>query len=328
MNNPDNHSSAQQSLPIKIISIIGGILSSCAFVGFLAIAGLYDSALAQLIFGIGFIAGAIWLDKQYNSILLDTISISLFLIGGILIGIGLNEFGVSETLTYLIFIAIAAISLYLTQNQVLALVAMLSIHASIIAILFSNNLYEILLGYTPLLAATCYFVYTHHSWFVQQGGKLAQLYPAIRTASTLSFLSELYLLGIRMTTPISPQLFWIASVGTIGTILYQVNGLYKQFNPEETNPPIALLLLITLLLLPTLFAPAISGAILVVLLSFQFGYKTGFVLGILSGIYFISQYYYDLSFTLLTKSILLLISGALFLVLYFFLHKKMSPNEN
>jgi hypothetical protein len=328
MNNPDNHSSAQQSLPIKIISIIGGILSSCAFVGFLAIAGLYDSALAQLIFGIGFIAGAIWLDKQYNSILLDTISISLFLIGGILIGIGLNEFGVSETLTYLIFIAIAAISLYLTQNQVLALVAMLSIHASIIAILFSNNLYEILLGYTPLLAATCYFVYTHHSWFVQQGGKLAQLYPAIRTASTLSFLSELYLLGIRMTTPISPQLFWIASVGTIGTILYQVNGLYKQFNPEETNPPIAHLLLITLLLLPTLFAPAISGAILVVLLSFQFGYKTGFVLGILSGIYFISQYYYDLSFTLLTKSILLLISGALFLVLYFFLHKKMSPNEN
>jgi hypothetical protein len=328
MNNPDNHSSAQPSLPIKIISIIGGILSSCAFVGFLAIAGLYDSALAQLIFGIGFIAGAIWLDKQYNTILLDTISISLFLIGGILIGMGLYEFGISETITYLIFIAIAALSLYLTQNQVLALVALLSIHASIIAIFFSNNQYEILLGYTPLLAVTCYLVYTHSSWFVQQGGKLAQLYPVIRTASTLCFLTALYLLGIRMTTPISPQLFWIASVGIIGTILYQVNGLYKQFNPEETSPPIVLLLLITLLLLPTLFAPAISGAILIVLLGFQFGYKTGFVLGILSGIYFISQYYYDLSFTLLTKSILLLISGSLFLVLYFFLHKKLSPNEN
>ena len=328
MNNPDNHPSAQPSLPIKIISIIGGILSSCAFVGFLSFAGLYDSALAQLIFGIVFIAGAIWLDKQYNTILLDTISISLFLIGGILIGMGLYEFGVSETFTYLIFIAIAALSLYLTQNPVLALVAMLSIHASIIAILFSNNLYEILLGYTPLLAATCYFVYTHHSWFVQQGGKLAQLYPAIRTASTLSFLSALYLLAIRMSTPISPQLFWIASIGIIGTILYQVSRLYKQFKPEETSPPIVLLLLITLLLLPTLFAPAISGAILVVLLGFQFGYNKGFVLGILSGIYFISQYYYDLSFTLLTKSILLLISGALFLVLYFFLNKKLSPNEN
>ncbi|MBL7769013.1 MAG: DUF4401 domain-containing protein [Flavipsychrobacter sp.] len=328
MNNPDNHSSAQPSLPIKIISIIGGILASCAFVGFLFIAGLYESALAQLIFGIVFIAGAIWLDKQYNNILLDTFSISLFLIGGILIGIGLNEFGVSETLTYLIFIAIAALSLYMTQNQVLALVAMLSIHASIIAILFSNNQYEFLLVYTPLLAATCYFVYTHSSWFGQQEGKPAQLYPAIRTASTLSFLSALYLLGIRMTTPISPHLFWIASVGIIGTILYQVNELSKEFNAEETGPQMKLLLLVTLLLLPTLFAPAISGAILLVLLGFQFGYKTGFVLGILSGIYFISQYYYDLSFTLLTKSILLLISGALFLVLYFFLHKKLSPNEN
>lgn len=327
MNNPDNHPSAQNSLPIKIISIIGGMLASCAFVGFLSLAGLYESALAQLIFGFGFIAGAIWLDKLYNTILLDTISISLFLIGGILIGIGLNEFGVSETFTYVLFISIAVVSLYLTQNQVLALVAMLTIHASIVAILFTNNQYEILLVYTPLLATTCYFVYTNSSWFVHQGGKLAQLYPVIRTASTLSFLSTLFLLGIRMTTPISPQLFWIASVGIIGTILYQVNGLYKQINAEEAGPPIMHLILITLLLLPTLFAPAIPGAILLLLLGFQFGYKTGFVLAILSSIYFISQYYYDLSFTLLTKSILLLISGSLFLLLYFLVTTKLSSNE-
>ena len=44
-------------------------------------------------------------------------------------------------------------------------------------------------------------------------------------------------------------------------------------------------------------------------------------------IYFISQYYYDLNFTLLTKSILLFSSGVLFLLLYLFTHKNLTQNE-
>jgi len=82
-----------------------------------------------------------------------------------------------------------------------------------------------------------------------------------------------------------------------------------------------------LLLLPTVLSPAISGAILIILLSFLVNYKTSLVIGIAAFIYFVSQYYYDLHFTLLTKSILLFSSGILFLGLYLLTHKKLTSNE-
>src|SRR5690606_41366096 len=40
-----------QSLSIKILSIFGGILASLAFLGFLFIAGLYNSDVGLLVFG-------------------------------------------------------------------------------------------------------------------------------------------------------------------------------------------------------------------------------------------------------------------------------------
>ncbi|WP_417936263.1 DUF4401 domain-containing protein [Flagellimonas ochracea] len=75
--------------------------------------------------------------------------------------------------------------------------------------------------------------------------------------------------------------------------------------------------------MPTLFAPGISGSLLIVLLCFKVNYKTGFIIGIISLIYSIGQYYYDLSFTLLTKSIILFLSGVLLLVFYMVFNKKL-----
>ncbi len=75
-------------------------------------------------------------------------------------------------------------------------------------------------------------------------------------------------------------------------------------------------ILSVLLLTSTLLSPAISGAFLIILVSVLVHYKTGLAIGILAFIYFIIQYYYDLNFTLLTKSILLMSSGVVFLAFY------------
>src|SRR5690606_13137026 len=80
-------------------------------------------------------------------------------------------------------------------------------------------------------------------------------------------------------------------------------------------------------LLPTLYAPSISGALLIVLLSFLVNYRTGFAIGIIALIYFVVQYYYDLNLSLLTKSIILFSSGTVFLVFYFFFTKMTKDNE-
>jgi len=79
--------------------------------------------------------------------------------------------------------------------------------------------------------------------------------------------------------------------------------------------------------LPTAFSPVILGILLIILLSFLVNYKLGLSVGILTFIYFICQYYYDLNYTLLTKSILLFSSGILFLIFYIFIHKYLGSNE-
>lgn len=313
MNNPNNVPAEQNSIAIKILSVAGGVLACLAFLGFLFITNLFESTLALCICGGIFISGAIWLSVQYGTVLLDTISISLLLAGGILLALGFNQFGVSTTLSCLIFMLIAAFALCTTAHQAINLVAWLTIHGGVIVILFENDLQFLLLGYIPFLALACYVAYA---------GLLA-----LRVAVTLSLLSALYLLGAGHTPPVSPQLYWIASVGIIATLLYLAAYIHQQLVPDTREVPVNLLVLVALVLLPTLFAPSISGSLLIVFLGFQFGYRTGLVLGIFSGVYAISRYYYDLNFSLLTKSILLMASGALLLLLYFYVTPKLKAFE-
>ena len=68
----------KSSLAIKILSIFGGFLATLTFLGFLVIARLYNSEFGLLIFGTVFIVSAIWLNKAYDKLIIDTFSISIY----------------------------------------------------------------------------------------------------------------------------------------------------------------------------------------------------------------------------------------------------------
>jgi uncharacterized membrane protein len=91
------------SLAIKVLSVFGGLLASLAFSGFLLPAGLYNSVFALLIFGTLCIGGAIWINKESGKIFIDTIRVSAFIIGFILLGLGLENLA-TQTLTSVVFI--------------------------------------------------------------------------------------------------------------------------------------------------------------------------------------------------------------------------------
>src|SRR5690606_29838535 len=74
-------------LYIKILSILGGFLSTLAFLGFLVLAGLYDSELGLVIFGVIFIIAALWINKVLHSLLLDTASICVYIVGYVLLAL-------------------------------------------------------------------------------------------------------------------------------------------------------------------------------------------------------------------------------------------------
>ena len=124
-----------------------------------------------------------------------------------------------------------------------------------------------------------------------------------------------------------PHFIWISSLVVIACLLFLVNALMNFLGTRDIKTRIWVFLVSACLLGTTVLNPAISGALLVILLGFRAGHRTGFVTGALSFVYFISQYYYDLSFTLLVKSELMLLTGLLFFLLYFFIHKKLHSHE-
>lgn len=316
-----------QSLSIKILSVFGGILASLAFLGFLFIAGLYNSDVGLLVFGGIFIVGSIWINKEYDKIIIDTVSVSFFIIGFILLGFGCGQLKIDENIISIIFIIIAFGSLSIVQNYILSFVSVIIINGSILALIILNEHYDFIHIYVSLLTLVVTYFFLKESTIITSSKALSKLYNPVRTGLIFSLLAGLVLLRIKEILPVSPDYIWLSSVIIIAVIVYLISQLFNSLNITKTQHKISIYIFTVLALLPTALSPAISGAILIILLSFLINHKTGLALGIISFIYFISQYYYDLNFTLLTKSILLFSTGVLFIALYLFTYKKLTSNE-
>jgi len=316
-----------QSLPIKIVTVFGGILASLAFLGFLLLAGLYNSDVGLLFFGTVCIAGAIWINKRYDKIIVDTVSVSCFIIGFVLIVFGFSQLNINENIISIIVIVISCASLCIVQNYMLSFISVLVINGSILTLIISNERYGLIHIYVSALALSITYFFLKEAKMVTAGKALSKLYNPIRTGLIISFLSGLVFLGKKGIFSISPDYIWLSSVVIIAASVFLVSILCDLFGIIKIGHKIGISLFTVLLLLTTALSPAVSGAILIILLSFLVNYKTGLVLGIIALVYFISQFYYDLNLTLLTKSILLFSSGVLFIALYLFTRNKLATNE-
>lgn len=314
------------SVVIKILSIFGGLLATLAFVVFLFILGIYDSEWVMLFLGIALAAVAVIIDRTYNSFILDTFSVCFYMLGVILFALGLATLEVNENQVALLVILMALGGLAITQNYVISFISIITIGAAILFLIMSyhipNAIHGYLLFYTLLLS----YCFLNEAKLLTSSRKLTQLNGPLRIGLVFCLLFGLVAIGKSGLAPISGNYLWISSGVSIGLILYLAAMLLKRFGIEGKKK-VLMLSLCVFTLLPTLFAPAISGALLIVLLSFWVNYKTGFVIGIIALIYFVIQYYYDLSLTLLTKSIILFSSGVVFLIFYFFFTKMTKTDE-
>lgn len=317
----------QQSLAIKILSVFGGLMSGCAFVGFLFLTGLFESNQGLILFGSLCIAGSILLNKAVDKIIIDTISVTFYLIGFVLLGIGLSDSIDDESTICFIFMLIAFCSLLIVQNYIISFVSILMINGCIVALLTFNELNSWMYIYIALIAVFITFLFLNEAKILALKNIFSKLYDPLRSALVFTFLGTFIFVNNEKFFSFSYTYFIIASVVIILAILYVVYHLFKILNISKTQHKTITLVATAVLLAPTANSPAISGAILIILLSFMVNYKTGFGLGIIAFIYFISMYYYDLQFTLLTKSIILFSSGILFLAIYFFTRKKLTSNE-
>jgi uncharacterized membrane protein len=317
--------SSKQSLAIKILSIIGGLLASLTFTTFLLITGIYDSAIGLCILGAIFIAASIIINKQYESIILDTVSVSSLIIGFVLFSLGLDKLHFSFDAICTTLIVLSALAVYLVRNYVLVFAALITINASIIMIIVSNDFFYLIHAYTIALTILTVFIFLNEAKLITT--KRGNLYPPLRIALLLSLISILFiasnsnLLGFHIPYP------FISSIVSIFAVLLIIKKVLTILGINNQSQKVLIYLSSAFALAVTTASPGISGTILLLMLTFCVGYKTGFVIAVTAFIYFIAQFYYDLSFTLLNKSMFLFVSGAILLIFYLFTHKKLTDDE-
>lgn len=318
-----NHQLENKSnLAIKILSIFGGFLATLAFLGFLGLLGLYNSDYALLCIGVIFISTAIGLNKIYNKLIIDTLSISTYVIGFSLFVFALSMLDVNENIIAILICFISGLSLIITQNFLLSFISTLVISACFIFLITSNEFYDLIHAYIAINALLLTYVFLYEAKIISISKKLNRLYYPLRIGLVFALLLGLIYIGKRNLVPIDQNLIWLSSIAIILITLFLASRIIAINKLYSVKKKLMVYILTILVLSPTILSPSISGAILIILLSFLVNYKTGFVIGIISIIYFISQYYYDLNFTLLTKSIILFVSGIMFLLFYFFTNRK------
>lgn len=317
----------QAGLAVKVLTIFGGFLATNSFIAFCIAAGLYDSAGGLLVFGIVFIVISILLDRFYDRLIIDTFSVTMFASGLALAGWGTGALDSDLNLIPLSYIGVGIIIVFVARSFILTFLSILLINGSIITLMLMNSYYDLVHLYNTICTLLVTYLFLNEAKAISMNNRFTELYGPFRIGLVFSLLFGLIVLGKKGFIPVSENLVWLSSIVMFAAVLYMVTKILNIMSVMAVRMKLLVLIASGLILLSTVFSPAIAGAILILLLSFKVNYRTGMAIGVIALVYFISQYYYDLNFSLLTKSIMLMSSGSLFLLLYFFTSKKIDSNE-
>ncbi len=317
----------KSSIAIKILSVLGGFFATLAFLGFLLIAGLYDSEAGLVVTGLIFTGAAIWLNVVYKKLIIDTLSVSAYAIGLCLMAFGLLELGAGDNTICVFLMIISLLTIGITKNYILSFVSILTINGCFIYLIIDNDLSSLIHFYDAILLILLTYVFLNEAKLLADKRFPTKLYNPVRIGLMISLITGLVFVGQRGIFDFGIKYIWASSIITIPLTIYVISIIAKIIGVTKTKSLYLIYSCSILFLLPTAMSPAISGALLIILLSFLINFKAGITIGVISFVYFISQYYYDLNYTLLTKSIILFVSGIVFLLFYLFTHKKLAQNE-
>src|SRR5690606_17376348 len=136
-----------------------------------------------------------WLNRKNDRVILDTLSICLYLLGYGLFAMGFDISRAAPIICHLLFVLIAIITLIINRSYILTFVSVLIITGSLIAIIFDleiPNLIHVLMIMITFL--TIYFM-LNEAKFLKIRFTEAKRHQAIRTGLTFSYLLCLYFLG-------------------------------------------------------------------------------------------------------------------------------------
>lgn len=313
---------------IKVVSVLGGFLATLAFLGFLLVSGFYDSGIALVILGAILTIGSISLNRVYDSLVIGSFSVTSYIAGFALLATGLMMEDVNEKGTVYLLMIAAVVALFLTRNYILTFLSVLALGGFCLTLIFLHDIDVLIPTYINVLAGLTTAMFLSEARIRCWGQKANAIYSPVRSALVFSLLVATYMLNRSYVEDM--HFFWELSASALPfvCILFLIRMLLQKLASANNARTKTFVWIVSIaMLLPTVFAPGILVALLLLLLSYYTRYMTGLVLAVLAFIYFTSVFYYDLNVSLLGKSVLLICSGLLFLLLYFVTKRNLKSDE-
>lgn len=322
----EKYDKEHSSLIIKIITILGAFIGSSFMLSFFFAIKLMQEPLSMIVLGIGLIVAAIALSNTSRLLIFETSFIAFLIYGAIILGIGLRDYKFDTSIICLCFFLIGLLIFQFSKNEIQILLGVMTSLASIFWAIHFQKLFWLYHVYNILLTIGLVNVYLKEAQLITNS-YFAKRYNALKNGLIFIFLMCMARVSIKDLNANEIPFNWVSGIGPIFAVSYILGIVLDKVSIQKNSSKLLVQSIILLTLVLTIVFPAISASIVIILLCFLVNYQTGFIIGILSLCYFICQFYYDLSFSLLVKSELLFGSGLLFAVLYFFSSKKLSENE-
>lgn len=318
------------SLAIRILTVAGGIFGSIAFAVALFISGITESAGSLWALCLLSLGGAIWLNFRSGQIIYDTFTICLFLLGLVFLSAALtvtNDAISERSLLHGVALTSALVGM-LARRPVMIFTAFLIINASLFTLMALQENMFLLPWHLSILSVLLTFICLYEARLIVTSRLLLRWLRPLRAGLVFSLTGGLLLYAYRgwiyMPAPAFVPVLFLTLMTCICWVLFR---LFPILNIHKPRQRLLLTSLFLLLLSPAYLYPALAGAFLILLLGFRNNYRLGFAVGVLFFIYALSRFYYDLHTTLLVKSLFLMGSGVLFLILYFSTQKKLRDEK-
>lgn len=303
----------KSNLSIQVLSILGGLLTAGFFIGFLVFIDATRSTTSCFIISTLLITTAVILSRTTSKPFLDAINITFYIAGCTL---PFFTSSLHEEMLYISFVGISIITFLLSKGFMLPLVSVILFNVSLFAEISE------LTSYNPLRIAIVpiFIIFLLLNLFEDQLlVRMPEQQAKYKPLHAGFFVSTLFTLGgmsiFHDDSELISPFIWIGF-----TVLIQQVTQTLKVKSRAIQCYIYMMSLAVCLL--TLYAPYLSGSLLLIFICFHYGYRKEFAASILLFIYTVSKFYYDLSLTLLVKSALLFFTGILLIVTWYFITQK------
>ncbi|PVY44080.1 DUF4401 domain-containing protein [Pontibacter virosus] len=323
----DQATSLLERWPVKVLTILGGLLAMVTLLAGIASFGLLDSGIVTLMLGVIFLIVAEIVIRMQKDTTTDALGVAMNVSGYVLLVFGLGRITDSASVAALTLGIASALVLIFSKSAVCVFISMMVLNGSLLSLIFIHKVYNLSHALIVVLAGMLTLISLYEAKLLALSRRFALVFGPVRMGLIFSLINTLGLFVHQKLLSTNITHFWLSGLFLIGCLLLLLHRVLRESEVKDQKTLAVFYTCCAVVLLPTVLAPSVPGTLLVVLSSFYIGHRTGFWVGLLALAYFLVLYYYDLNMTLLAKSGVLVLTGSLFLAGLYLLNRYLRSHE-